>query len=168
MLWISDINIYIVRADALFFFSLGHYIVKYKINYQHIDNIKTLDICSMYGLVIICRFFFKEEIPIFSCINIIVGIMFFIRCSFNCIKNDNVYNILLRLKRYAFWLYATHGIVLVAMIKLSVKIMPMNGGWLLVHYFVVTSLCIIILVGTGVIFRRIFPKIYGVLTGGRI
>ena len=105
--------------------------------------------------------------PIISNVNIIVGILFFIKLSYFFITNEKIYKKLSWLEQYAFWLYATHMIVIAAMIKLSIKIMPMHGGWLLVHYFFVTTLCIILLTGAGIVFRRLFPKIFAVLTGGR-
>jgi fucose 4-O-acetylase-like acetyltransferase len=167
LLWIGGVNIYIVNAGALFFFALGYYIVKYNINYKHLDTIKTLDMVIMYIITIITSLFFREKITIISAMNIIVGIMFFVKLSRTFIKEDKIYTLLAWLEQYSFWVYATHGIVIAAMIKLSVKIMPMNGGWLLVHYFMVTLLCIFVLVGIGIIFRKIFPKIFLVLTGGR-
>jgi fucose 4-O-acetylase-like acetyltransferase len=167
LLWIGGINLYIVNTGALFFFVLGYYIVKYNINYKHLDNIKTSDMVIMYMITIITSLFFRERISIISAINIIVGIMFFIKLSYNFIEEDKTYKILSWLEQYSFWVYATHGIVITAMIKLSVKIMPMNGVWLLVHYFVVTLLCIFILLGIGIIFRKIFPKTFSILTGGR-
>jgi fucose 4-O-acetylase-like acetyltransferase len=167
ILWIGGINIYIVSTGALFFFVLGYYIVKYNLDYRHLDNIKTPDMVIMYMATIITSLFFKEKIAIISAINIIVGIMFFIKLSYNFANKTKIYKLLAWLEQYAFWVYATHGIVIAIMIKLSVKIMPMNGGWLLVHYFLVTLLCIFVLVSGGIIFRRIFPKIFKILTGGR-
>jgi fucose 4-O-acetylase-like acetyltransferase len=167
LLWIGGINLYIVNTTALFFFALGYYIVKYNINYKHLDNIKTLDMVIMYIIIIITGLFFREKITIFSAMNKIVGIMFFVKLSRNFIKKDKMYKLLAWLEQYSFWVYATHGIVIAAMIKLSVKIMPMDGGWLLMHYFIVTLLCISVLVGIGMIFRKLFPKIFSILTGGR-
>jgi fucose 4-O-acetylase-like acetyltransferase len=167
ILCIGGINIYIVNTSALFFFALGYYIVKYNINYKHIDNIKTSDMAIMYMITIITSLFFREKIPIISVINIIVGIMFFIKLSYSFTKESKTYKIFAWLEQYAFWVYATHGIAIAIMVKLSVKIMPMNGGWLLVHYFIVTLLCILVLLGVGIIFRKIFPKAFSILTGGR-
>jgi fucose 4-O-acetylase-like acetyltransferase len=167
LLWIGGINIYIVNTAALFFFALGYYIVKYKINYKYIDNIKTSDIVIMYMITILTSLFFKEKVTVISAINIIIGIMFFIRLSYSFIKIKRLYKILSWLEQYAFWVYATHGIVIAAMIKISIKITPMNGGWLLVNYFGITLLCIFILVCIGIIFRKIFPKMFLILTGGR-
>jgi surface polysaccharide O-acyltransferase-like enzyme len=168
LLWFGGVNIYIISPAALFFFSLGYYIVKYNINYKHIDNLKMMDMVIMYIITILASLFMYDHIPVISNINIIVGITFFVKLSYNFIKKDNIYKMLSWLEQYSFWLYATHGIFIAVLIKISVKIMPMNGVWLLVHYFAITILCIIILVGIGIIFKKIFPKIYNVLTGGRI
>jgi hypothetical protein len=128
---------------------------------------KISDMAFMYIVTILTKLFFREKITTIYFINIIVGTLFFIKLSCNLIKGNKTYKIFTWLEQYAFWIYATHGIALAVMIKLSVKIMPMTRGWLLVHYFIVTSLCIILLLGTGIIFRKIFPKIFSILTGGR-
>jgi fucose 4-O-acetylase-like acetyltransferase len=167
ILWVSGINIYVVNTGALFFFTLGYYIVKYNLNYRHLDNIRTLDMVVMYMITITTSLFFKERMAIISAINIIVGIIFFIKLSYNFVKESKTYETLAWLEQYAFWVYATHGITIAIMIKLSVKIMPMNNGWLLIHYFIVTLLCIFVLLGIGIIFRKMFPKIFSILTGGR-
>jgi surface polysaccharide O-acyltransferase-like enzyme len=167
LLWIGGINIYIVSTGALFFFALGYYIVKYNINYKHIDGIRTKDMVIMYIITIITYMFFKERVINISAINIITGILLFIKLSYSFVKTERIYKTLSWLEQYAFWVYATHGIVIAAMIKVSVKIMPMNNGWLLINYFGVTLLCIFILVGIGIIFRKTFPKIFSILTGGR-
>jgi surface polysaccharide O-acyltransferase-like enzyme len=167
ILWTGGVNIYIVNTGALFFFTLGYYIVKYNISYKHLDNIKTLDMAVMYIIAIITSLFFKKKVTIISAVNIVAGIMFFIKSSYGFTKGIKPYKILSWLEQYAFWVYATHGIAIAVMVKLSVKIMPMNGGWLLVHYFLVTLLCIFTLVGIGMIFKKMFPKIFSVLTGGR-
>jgi hypothetical protein len=167
LLWIGGANLYIVDARALFFFTLGYYIVRYNIHYKHIDNIKTVDMVIMYMLTIIVSLFFREKIPVISSINIIVGIIFFVKLSYTFIKNNKIYKTLSYLEQYAFWVYAAHGICIATIIKISVKIMPMNGGWLLVHYFIITIVCIFVLLGIGILFKKIFPKAFLLLTGGR-
>ncbi|MDR2632987.1 MAG: acyltransferase family protein [Treponema sp.] len=142
ILWAGGINIYIVSTGALFFFTLGYYIVKYNIHYKYIDNIEIPDMLVMYMITIITSLFFTEKITIISAINIVVGIMFFVKLSYSFTKAEKIYKALVWLEQYAFWVYATHGIVIAAMIKLSVQIIPMNGLWLLVHYVMVTLVCI--------------------------
>jgi surface polysaccharide O-acyltransferase-like enzyme len=167
ILWVSGIDIYIINNGALFFFALGYYIVKYNINYKCLDNIKKYDIVIMYMITIIISLLFREKVVIISAINIIVGIIFFIKLSYTFVKKNETYKVFEWLEQYAFWIYATHAIILSATMKLVAKIMPMNGIWLLVHYFLVTLLYISVLLCVGVIFKKLFPKLFSILTGGR-
>jgi hypothetical protein len=116
-------------------------VVKYRLDYHHLDNIKMRDISLMYAISIITGLFFADKTPLTSNINSIVGILFFLKLSRWFVSRERVYQPLLWLEGYAFFVYATHGIFLAVLIKLSVKIMPMHGLCLLVHYFGVTLLC---------------------------
>jgi hypothetical protein len=106
--------------------------------------------------------------PLTHKINIVIGSVLFIKLTYHFINNKKLYNLLAQLEKYAFFVYASLGIVLAAMQKLSAKIIPMRGGWLLLQYFGVNIVGIAILVMIGMIFRKILPKPYAILTGGRI
>jgi fucose 4-O-acetylase-like acetyltransferase len=168
ILWISGINIYLVNTGALFFFTLGYYIVKYNINYKHIDNIKFHDILLMYGITIIAKLYFSENVVIIGQINIIVAIIFFIKTSSYFVNNTKVYTLLNWLKEYAFFVYALHAVLEIILVKISVLIIPMKNGWLLAQYFGVSIITIILLVLLGMVLKKTTPKTYAVLTGGRI
>ena len=167
MLWISDKNIYIVNAGALFFFSLGYYIVKYNISYKHIDNIKTAAMLFMYGIIITVKLFFPEYVNITGQINIMAAVLLLIKASGYFVHNEKLYGYLNRLKEYAFFFYAVHMVLEAVLIKLSVLIIPMKGWLLLVQYFGVSIITVMILLIIGTIIRKTMPKIYGILTGGR-
>jgi len=168
LLWISGINICIVSTEALLFFSSGYYVVKYSLDYKAFDGIKIYDIITIYLLTIAGELFFREKLPIIHQINIIIGSILLIKLTLYFINNERIYKRLEWLEKYAFFVYAVHGILLAIMQKLSVRIIPMRGGWLLLQYFGVSIIGIIIFVIMGMILRRLFPKIYGILTGGRI
>jgi hypothetical protein len=157
-----------VNTSALLFFSLGYYIVKFNVSYNHIDAIGTGDVVVMYALAIITRLFFAEDIPIMSAINIVVGIVFFARMSHYFVVNRQRYQRLLWLKQYAFFVYAIHEPLLTIMKKLSVRIIPMRGGWILAQYFGVATLGILIFLGIGILVRKTVPRLYALLTGGRL
>jgi fucose 4-O-acetylase-like acetyltransferase len=167
LLWIGNTEIYIVNTGALFFFTLGYYIVKYDLDYRRLEEIRMRDAGIMYGITIIASMFFRDSIPALGAINILVGIMFFLKLSGRFVKSPSAYRLLSWLEKYSFWLYATHVILLASMVKISMRIMPPTGIWLLANYFLVTLLCIIILVAAGAIIRRAIPKIFSILTGGR-
>ena len=117
ILWIGNINIYIVSPAALFFFALGYYIIKYNINYKNLDNIRIYDISIMYGITIIMRLFLTNKIPVIGSINILVGILFLIKCSNYFIINEKKYRVLLELEKQQFFVYAAHGVFLAVLVK---------------------------------------------------
>ena len=167
LLWVNNINIYIVSNEALLFFVLGYYSVKYSLDYKKLDGIKSIDIAVVYLTGITVELFFSEYVPTIHKINIIVGSIVLIKTSYYFIRNAKIKNILIRLEPYAFFVYAIHEPYLTVLKKLSVRIIPMRGGWILLQYFGIAFLGIIIFLGIGVAVKRLFPKLYGILTGGR-
>ncbi len=167
-MWVSEINIYIVSPEALLFFSLGYYVIKYSLTIKKLDAIKMYDISMLYIATIVVELFFHEKIFAIHKVNIIAGSVFLIKVTLCFIQNESVYKRLASLEKYAFFVYAVHGILLAIMTKLSVKIIPMYEAWILLQYFSVNLLGIVIFVLCGIIFKKFFPKIYGILTGGRI
>ncbi|MDR3171037.1 MAG: acyltransferase [Treponema sp.] len=168
ILWIAGINIYLVSTAALFYFSLGYYVIKYQVSYKKIDAIKRDDILLVYLITIVIELFLKEYVPIIHSINIVVGSIFFLKLTYYFIRNEKIYRTLAWLEKYAFFVYAIHGILLAVLQKLSVQIIPMHGGWILLQYFSVTILGILLFLTIGIIVRKITPKIYALLTGGRL
>jgi hypothetical protein len=167
ILWLTGANIYIVDAGALLFFALGYYIVKFNISYKHIDALETRDVIAMYALAIIMSLFFVYGAPTMKAVNIVVGIVFFIKMS-RYFAGNKLYPRLLWLKQYAFFVYAIHEPLLIIMKKLSVRVIPMRGGWILLQYFGVATLGILIFLVIGIIVRKAAPKVYAALTGGRV
>jgi fucose 4-O-acetylase-like acetyltransferase len=168
MLWIGSLNIYIVSNEALLFFSLGYYIIKYDLNYKHLDNINNKDISIIYLITILLELFLYNSIPIIHKINIIIGILFLIKHSKFFIENKKLYESLIWLEGYAFIVYAFHGIILGILQKIYVRIFPMYGWYILLEYFGVAIFGIIICILTGLILKKLTPKIYSIIIGGRI
>jgi hypothetical protein len=166
--WVSGINIYLVSTGALFWFSLGYYVIKYGINYKKIDAITYADIGLVYAITIGIELFFTEDVPIIHAINIIIGSLFFLKLSRAFVRHEKTYRLLAWLEKYAFFVYAIHGILLAILLQLSVKIIPMRGAWILIQYFSVNILGILLFLGISVLFKKLLPKPYAALTGGRV
>ncbi len=167
VLWLSGINIYIVSTEALLFFTLGYYIVKFSLDIKSIDSIKIIDISVIYLITIIVELFFPKSFVIIHNVNIIMGSVFFIKLTYYFVQNEKVYNVLAWLEGFAFFVYAFHEPTLTIFKKLSVRIIPMHDSLILLQYFGVAILGISISLILGVFLKKTFPKIYAVLTGGR-
>jgi fucose 4-O-acetylase-like acetyltransferase len=168
ILWINNINIYIVSPEALLFFIIGYYIVKYNLDIKDIDRIKTIDLAVIYGITIILEYFFIKSMPILHKTNIIIGCIFLLKTSQYFIENIKVYKMLAWLERYAFIVYAVHMVIIPQILKIYIRIVPLNGVYILMGYFFMILLGVFVSLVFGIIVKKIFPKIYGILTGGRI
>jgi hypothetical protein len=167
ILWINNINIYIVSPEALLFFSSGYYVVKYNLNIENIDQIKTMDLSIIYSITVILEYFFINGIPVLHKVNIIIGCIFFLKISRRFIENIKLYKILTWLEKYQFFVYAVHGIIIPQLLKIYIRIIPLNGIFILLGYFFMILFGILISLIFGIISKRLFPNTYRILTGGR-
>jgi uncharacterized membrane protein len=165
--WTSDIKIYLVSPEALLFFALGYYAVKYSADHTILDKIKLPNITVIYLSTIVLELYLTDRIEIIHKINIIIGSILLLKLTKYFVEHKKIYNKLLYLDNYSFFVYAVHGLPLAAMTKLSVKVIPMHDAWLLLQYFAVNLGGIALFLAIGIWTRKLFPKAYAVLTGGR-
>jgi fucose 4-O-acetylase-like acetyltransferase len=168
ILWVNNVNVYIVSSEALLFFTLGYYLVKYGLNEKNIDAIKTADISVIYGVTVILEFLFNETMPVLHKVNIIIGCIYFLKISEYFIKNIKLYKILLWLEKYQFIVYAVHMVIMPQLLKVYIRIIPLNGIYILLGYFSMILFGVFVSLVFGIIFKKILPKTYTVLTGGRM
>jgi fucose 4-O-acetylase-like acetyltransferase len=168
ILWINNINIYIVSSEALLFFTFGYYTIKYKLTEKNIDTIKIIDLSVIYGITIILEFLFGESILTLHKVNIVIGCIFFLKISECFIENIKLYKVLVWLEKYQFMVYAVHGVIMSQLLKIYIKIIPINGVYILLGYFCMILFGVFVSLVFGIVFRRMFPKMNGILTGGRV
>lgn len=168
ILWISNADIYIVSSEALLFFTLGYYVVKCSVSISRVDGIKIYDIASVYIITVLMELFIVNYVPIIHKINILIGSLLLLRLTWYFIHNQKLYALLAWLENYSFFVYAIHGILLTILTKLSVRIIPMRGGWILVQYFSVNIAGLLLCLISAMAVRKISPPLYAILTGNRI
>jgi hypothetical protein len=168
ILWTNNIKIYIVSPEALLFFTFGYYIVKYNLTEKNIDAIKTIDLSVIYGITIIFEYLFVEIMPTLHKVNIIIGCIFFLKISHHFIKNIKLYGVLSWLEKYQFIVYAVHGVIMPQLLKVYIRIIPLNGIFILLGYFFMILFGIFVSLMIGILFKKLLPKIYAISTGGRI
>jgi fucose 4-O-acetylase-like acetyltransferase len=131
LLWLYDIPIYLVSPEALFWFSLGCYIVKYSLNTEILDRIRLPEITVVYFCTILMELLLTAGFAVIHKINIVIGVIFFIKLSKYIIENRKLYSFIEKSGRYLFFVYALHGFVVGYVLRLTCKIAPnllTNGG----------------------------------------
>ena len=169
-LFFSPINLFFTSNSALFFYILGLYWGSFKIDlFKIIDKIAWLDILLFFAFVFIYRYKFYAENNIVICFIILSSCIIALKFSAIIEKNKKCFSIAKYLEKYSFWLYAIHMPALIEILKvLWLKIFPMkNGFWCLAEYFGVSILTIFISLALGIGIKKIFPKLFALLCGGR-
>ena len=159
---------------ALFYFSLGFYAVRHIQGVLNaLDSLRWRDALSGYAVfTAVCMYLSFSENPaaiITGFLNTILTILLAVKAAGNACKNEKAYSILSGLSAYSFWIYAAHAPFISAVVsKLSVQFFPMHGALILIQFFGTSLLCIVLLVCIGASIRKIYPKLFFLLTGGRI
>jgi hypothetical protein len=169
LLWLYDIPIYLVSPEALFWFSMGCYMVKCSLDMETIDSIKLPEITLAYFFTIFIELFFAERFAVIHKINIIVGVIFLIRLSKYIIENYRLYSFIEKSERYAFFVYALHGFVAGYVLLLTYKIAPnlLTNGGVLLQFITGSCITILICLFCGILLNKLLPQFYRILTGGR-
>jgi hypothetical protein len=61
-----------------------------------------------------------------------------------------------------------HMVIIPQFLKIYIRIIPLNGVYILLGYFFMILSGVFVSLLFGIIFKKILPKPYGILTGGRI
>jgi surface polysaccharide O-acyltransferase-like enzyme len=167
-LWINNIQLYLVSPEALLFFVLGYYVAKYDFNEKQLDAIRMTDISLIYVIMIIGEYLLIDSMPVLRKVNIVIGCLFFLKLAGIMIQNAKLYKGLVWLEKHEFVVYAIHGIIINQLIKIYAKIVPLNGIFMLFGYFFTIIFGIGLSLLFSVVFKKVLPKLYAVMVGGRV
>ncbi|WP_010262386.1 acyltransferase family protein [Treponema primitia] len=169
IIWLTDINIYIVSTSGLLFFSLGYYIVKYSLNEGKIDKINIIELAVVCLLTLCIELFFNKHVPQIHTINTFLGCIFLIRLSWFLVRKKYLYEFLKKLEKYSFFVFAIHLPYLLVLNKLYMRIIPISGlAGVLLQYFCIAIFGTTLFLTIGVIIRKKLPKIFALVTGNRL
>lgn len=161
---------------ALFYFSLGFYAVRFiGPVLSALDKIRWNDFLISYFAFTVLRMYFDfsklAPSPLVSFLHCIFTILAFVKLAGTWSKNEKVFARLSSLSDFSFWIYAAHApFVVTAIKKLIIKFLPMQrfyGTMILLQFFLSAFLCVAFLMILGILVKKIFPKLFALITGGR-
>lgn len=166
ILWLININLYIIQPDSLLFFSLGYYLIKYDFSFKTLDKINYYTLIPFVTIGIILQIVYNNLIFI-KYINILSIMLLYLKLTEYLISNKKVYHLLSLLSGYTFFVYAAHEPLLAILKKITVKIIPMQGSYILLQYFTIVFMGVTIPLMLGIYIRKFTPRIYNRITGMR-
>ena len=82
--------------------------------------------------------------------------------------HEKLFSFFKYLSDFSFFLYACHQPWLLSPLKaLSYKIIPLNGIGTFVQFIIPSMITIFLGTVIGIVLKKIFPPLFGVLNGGR-
>ena len=169
--YISNNVLLLQLVISLFFWSLGCYCsinnikfedIKYYVEKYHLLLLYLLGCITCYILHYI-DFTLK---PV-SSITTAIGVFSFISVTYK-IKNLKFKNIILKLSPYVFPIYLFHEFNLTFFRKLLGAILPNTTFYVVLEYILCPLIIIVYCIMLSIVLNKISPKLYKIITGGRI
>jgi len=165
--WVSSIRFYIVGSEAFFFFVAGYYIVKYDLHIHMLKKLRFVKVSLFYALSITAELLFSDQIVAMRKLNILIGILFLIKLTDVVFEYARPKRFFIFLSTYVFMIYGCHEFTLSFIKKLTFRLLPQTMPTQLIQYFLIPAFVIALCVMAGCCLRKISPKFYGLITGGR-
>lgn len=161
-------HIPVLRTDALVFFCLGYYFVKYDLHFRDVDRLDPVLLAGFYGIsvVLVCLAGDGPARQAAGTANILLGFAFFLR-STTKITSQKWRKRLLPLAGYAMPVYLFHEMNLTILKKLMIRLLPTNVAFQTIEYFGIPAVIIALCIAGSWLLKKCVPRLYGVLTGGR-
>ena len=157
-----------VSSSALFFYIMGYYCAKYKIDFFKLsDKLKIYEYLVLLVLSVIFSIVCEGKYN-FGLVTTIISCLFFLKLSHYFVKNEKMYSKLNYLSGFSFFLYAIHTPFLgTAINKITQRIIPLHGILCLIQFFVAAFLTMLIGTFIGIILKKICFPLFCLLNGGR-
>lgn len=176
LLWMQSSNFYQKNAhQGICFFVLGMYLSKKNFSIEDLHCIKLKNLLLI--LLVLCPydlFLMMDGNKYSICheFNVIVLSILMLKVGYWIQTKPKLFSKQEKLANYSFWMFALHQPILQPMIvhiyKLCILATCMySGGGYIVMFFVTTISTVLFCLGTGFIIKKIFPRTFSFLIGGR-
>lgn len=161
-LWIVNFNLHVffLQYQSLFFFSVGYYIVKFKINLNTAKKVNLTRLSIMYILVIILELI-TRNIYIHQ-LQILISIVFWFKIVIK-IKNK----IFMKYSKYVFGIFLFHEWSLTILKKILIKVISINSVSNIFIYVFAPVIIIFLLIFFLKLFERYANRFYKIVMGYR-
>lgn len=170
-LWLLEWRVVFWDGEATLFFLLGAWLVQHDPGMEKLDSLKIHDILAGYMLCVILEMGLVMSDRTFIAVHKIVVLMggvLWLRLSKKIVAHNGLYTKINAFGGYTFFVYAFHEPMLTMMRKVWTALIGNEGTAIqMIQYFSLIFLAIAISLCAGWCLRRISPKLYGLLTGGR-
>lgn len=164
----NNSRMFFLSTEAVAFFSLGYYVVKYGLHFRDLDKIHAALTGALYAVLAVVSYVTKE-MPIhsvFYALTNAAGILFWAGASRH-FMNGRYKKKLLWAAKYNFSIYLFHEFCLTMLKKAWFKVFSRDAFLLEAAYFILPFIIVIFCIALSRVMEMVMPQLYRVLTGGR-
>lgn len=161
-----------IGFHPILFFAAGIIFGMYQINFFELaDRLKYFDLLVGITILVILNKLHPNFYPCFVPLLRLLSSLFWLKFSKYLIEHERIFSILKKLSAYSFFIYAVHFKIMVLAVQKIFYLAPdyiYNTEWgsMLMYIFApLLTLGISLLTGIGV--KKISPKFFSIITGGR-
>lgn len=177
-MWLHDFDLYFIKGESLFYFSIGVWIQKNNFN---IDTPKKWLNPTFWGIIFFTTAIFKtllafsENVPqhyytiihLLHKLTVFSGLVFAWFGSNGFVKWLMSKKYFIQLSSYSFMIYVLHAPLVVYLMYVSRHYFYMYDNYRFATYVLESFFLIILSVLVGFLLKKTVPKLYSILTGGR-
>lgn len=161
-------------CSSIFFYSLGFYAVR------HIDRVLALldsirfrDFLAGFAIFSAARIFVLNAglngagiVDFF--VTLFTG-FFLLKLAQIFTRNEQIFSALKSLAPFSFWIYASHSPIVISGFQRAIaKCIPTQGAFVLAQFFLTALSTISVLLFAGIVLKKFAPKVFALLSGGRL
>jgi surface polysaccharide O-acyltransferase-like enzyme len=169
--WLTNSDTVFLTSEALLFFTSGLYIGFYRANLISLVSNTKISLLIVWFLIVALKVyagFADHEIVALILLktSILIGVPAF-WLSYELWASDGFRKTMSKFAQYSFFIYVFHEPMLTMIKKGMFSPLAKVPSTYLIIYFVAPIMAIGISVITAIIFNKIFPKLYNIVTGSR-
>ena len=169
LFWLTGFptGIFFLSREALVFWTLGYYIVKYDFHISDLEKIKKSVIGLIYIVLVFMDVLLRDNVigEYIHYVAIAFGCVFWIVYLSSLYTCSGLKNKIFMLSGYSFFIYLIHEYILKTSIKIGAKFLPNNSISQVLQFFFVPLAVFFACWGLGLLVHRLFPRLYGLLSG---
>ena len=170
ILFLIPVRVYFVKTQALFFYITGLYWGMFDFDlFAKADKISFVESIALFLISFFATYLFFDKASTMYWIMVLSSCLLFLKISKLIINNDKAFSTAKYFSGFSFFLYAVHMPAMNETLKrIWLHFLPMtNPFFCLAEYFGVAILNIALGTFIGIALKKLCPRLFALLTGGR-
>jgi fucose 4-O-acetylase-like acetyltransferase len=167
LLWLSDLPQVFLSYEAILFFSLGCYVVKYRLRIERLDAVPWVPLAALLAATLAAEYLAGSLFPGVHKLNLLLSAILALKLTLPVSSRPALYKALSYLSGLSLFLFALHeptlGIARVAWFRY----LPIEGNFFLLEFIALPAIVVGLVLLIGIALRKVLPRFYSVLVGGR-